>query len=98
KLLKAGADPNIAQSTGETPLMTCARTGSVAAVKLLLEHGANADAREAERGQTALMWAATGKSKVVKTLLDHRADANARTETGFTPLMFAAQQGDVESA
>ena len=37
--------------------MTAARTGTVAPIQLLLEHGAKVDARDA-RGQTALMWAA----------------------------------------
>ena len=38
--------------------MTAARTGSVAAVKALLAHGANVNAKEGWKGQTALMWAA----------------------------------------
>jgi ankyrin repeat protein len=38
--------------------MMTARTGNVAAIDLLVERGANVDAREELRGTTALMWAA----------------------------------------
>ena len=38
--------------------MTAARTGVPAAVKTLLAHGADVNAKESWRGQTALMWAA----------------------------------------
>ena len=38
--------------------MTAARTGIPAAVKTLLAHGADVNAKESWRGQTALMWAA----------------------------------------
>jgi ankyrin repeat protein len=88
KLLRARANPNAPQLTGETALMTCARTGTVDAVKLLLEFGADVNAKENHKGQTALMWAAAEK----------HADVSARSTTGFTPLLFAAQQGDIESA
>ena len=57
-LLKAGANPNAAQAEGETVLMTAARTGVPAAVKALLAHGADVNAKESWRGQSALMWAA----------------------------------------
>jgi ankyrin repeat protein len=123
KLLKAGANPNASLFwTGETVLMTCARTGSATAVKLLLDGGANVNARESKKEQTALMWAVVHKhSEVVRVLIAHGADVRARskgdfleprfaqggrgpaadTETGsrgFTPLLYAAQQGDMESA
>lgn len=97
-LLEAGAKPNAAQSTGETVLMTCARTGSLTAVRLLLEKGANPNGRETRWRQTALMWAlASGHSQVARTLIEHRADINARSIGGFTPLLFAVQQNDLDS-
>ena len=121
RLLTAGADPEASTSMGETALMTCARTGSAGGVAALLAAGAsNVDAREASRGQTALMWAAAqGHPEVARLLLTHGADVGARTRTrsllvslggsgadraaelplgGFTPLLFAARRGNVESA
>src|SRR5262245_12765298 len=37
-LLKAGANPNTPVATGETPIMTCARSGNVDAVRMLFVH------------------------------------------------------------
>ena len=98
RLLVAGASVRTALPGGESPLMTCARTGAADAVRLLAERGADVNARESHRGQTALMWAAGSKHpEAVKALLEHGADANAVSTGGFTPLMFAAREGDPES-
>jgi ankyrin repeat protein len=60
--------------------MTVARVGSVAAARVLLEHGAAVDAREAWHGQTALMWAAArGHPAMIAALAEHGADVNARS-------------------
>ena len=91
KLLDAGADPNAAQRMGVTPLMTCARAGSAEAVKLLLARKADANAKEARRGQTALMWAVAQKHlEVARLLTEYGADVNAKSHMpdGFTPLQF----------
>jgi uncharacterized protein len=99
RLLGAGADPNAAIATGETPVMTCAATGTNEAVRLLLAKGAQVNAREPVQHQTALMWAASGRHPdVVRTLIGHGADLLARTQKGFTALHFAAREGDIDSA
>jgi ankyrin repeat protein len=99
KLLNAGADPNAALPTGETVLMTASRTGSLAVVQSLLAHGSEANAMESWRGQTALMWAVDQKHpQVVQALVQHGADVHARSSSGFTPLLFAARVGDIDSA
>jgi ankyrin len=98
-LLKAGADPNAARVSGETPIMTAARTGSAEIVKLLASSGADVNAAEKTRRQTALMWAVAERHVgVVRVLLEHRADVHARSSSGFMPLLFASQQGDLEAA
>jgi ankyrin repeat protein len=92
--LDAGADPNRPNPEGETPLMTAARTGNRLALTVLLEHGADVDAIEAWRGQTALMWAvAQNQVDAVDVLLRAGADPNARSTGGFTPILFAAREG-----
>ena len=61
--------------------MEAARAGSVDAVRLLLAHGAQVNAREPARGQTALMWAVSRqRPEIVKVLLENHADVQARTE------------------
>ena len=97
-LLEAHADPNKALLSGETPLMTAVDAGNAAAARLLLAHGADVNARETKGGQDALMWAAANREPAIVTLLlAHGGDPRARSKRGFTPLLFAAQQGDVES-
>jgi ankyrin repeat protein len=97
RLLQGGANSNTAQRSGETALMTCAGTGSIDAVKALLARGADVGAKETRRGQTALMWSVARKHpEVTQLLLQHGADINARSKSGFTPLMFAAQLGDMD--
>jgi len=97
-LLEGHADPNKALLSGETPLMTAVDAGNAEAARLLLAHGADVSAKETKGGQTALMWAAVNREPAIVTLLlEHGADARARSKRGFTPLLFAAQQGDVES-
>jgi ankyrin repeat protein len=97
-LLNAGANPNAARSTGETPLMTASRTGNPDTVKALLAHGASVDAKEPIESQTALMWAISERhADVARALVELGADVHARTTSGFTPLLFAARAGDLES-
>jgi len=99
KLIAAGADPSAPLMSGETPLMEAAGRGNVETVKALLKGGANPNATEAMGGQTALMWAIAKKQPaVVDELVKYKADVNLGSKTGFTPLMFAAQQDDVDSA
>jgi ankyrin repeat protein len=59
--------------------MTAARSGKADAIKALVAHGANANARDA-RGQTALMWAAArNNAEAVRLLLEVGADMKVRT-------------------
>jgi ankyrin repeat protein len=99
KLLGAGADANKPLMSGETPLMVASKRGNVETVKALLTGGANPNWQETSAGQTALMWALSAKQAgVVDELVKHGADVALASKTGFTPLMFAAQQGDADSA
>ena len=79
-LLKAGADANTATTDGMTALMAAAVSGQVEAAKVLVDHGANVNAREASHGQTALMFAAAeNRGAMISFLAAHAADLIATT-------------------
>ena len=64
---------------------------------LLIDRGANPDARDA-LGMTLLMDAAShDRREIVKLLLTKGADANAQTPKGATALMGAAFNGHLET-
>src|SRR4029078_7557235 len=79
-LLNARANPNTPIATGETPLMTCARTGNDDAVRLLIGGGGDVNAKEPTQNQPALMWAAAERHpKILQTLIAANADLQAHT-------------------
>lgn len=72
----------------EDKLREAAQKGDVAAVKTLLDMGANVNARSGSYGETALMGAIE-YIDVVRVLLDRGADVNAKSNSGNTALMSA---------
>jgi ankyrin repeat protein len=89
QLLQNGADVNLRDRRGgATPLMYAAALGSLDTMTLLIDKGADVNARSTG-GATALMWAATDLAKI-RLLLDRGADVNAVSERGRTVLLLAA--------
>jgi ankyrin repeat protein len=87
-LLAAGADPNLTNETGLTPLIRAAVDGWVEAVGLLLAHGARLDA-EAEGIGTPLMSALPVHLETVRLLIFRGAPMNSADQFGRTPLTTA---------
>jgi len=98
-LLAAGADPDAARTNGVTPLMTASRTGDVGIVEMLLGRGVDVNATIPSTGQTALMWATAERHvDIVQRLIAAGADLDAQSTIGFTPLLFAARNGDLKAS
>ncbi len=96
-LLRAGADPNVPDGNGDTPLLQTVMWEPPELIQCLLDHKANANAR-GFAGSTALMLAAPkDRDSSVKLLLEHGAEINARADNGMTPLMYAAGTGAVNN-
>lgn len=96
--LDAGMNPNAtATQAGREPAMWhAANNGRLEVMELLLDRGADLDARY-NFGYTILMKAAFNDyAKVVEFMLDKGADPNIKNEFGGTPLMFAAGLGGTE--
>src|ERR1035438_4369901 len=80
----------LAAATENTELLTAIRKGDLAAVKTLLAHGADVNARDA-KGASALMYAAIyGDLECMNLLLDKGADPNASNDLSINALMWAA--------
>ena len=89
RCLTAGADPNVRDRGGFTPLHLAAFVGNAGAVAALVNRGADVEGRSTD-GLTPLHRAvALRNSKAVIALLEAGADPNGRDEAGQTPLHFA---------
>lgn len=96
KLLAAGAPVNGKNKRGSTPLHWAIR--DEAKVRLLLEAGADKNAKQADGRSIVYQAASMGNGNgLLRLLLEKGADANAPTANGQTPLMAAAGRGDVEA-
>ncbi len=87
-LLDQKGNGNLADDREVTPLMYAAEIGSVEAMRLLVDRGADINAQNAF-GSTALMWSVSDPAKV-RLLLDHGAQVNAAAKSGRTALIIAA--------
>lgn len=101
-LLDAGAEVDTVGIRQNTPLMNIVnqvlikKARHLACVQLMLDRGANVNARS-KHGKTPLMMAADhGHTEIVSLLLNAGADMEARDEYGFTALASAGQGGHAE--
>src|ERR1700733_3042907 len=87
-LLDQKASPNLADPRGITPLMYAAEVGSLAAMRILIDRGADVNAQN-DFGSTELMWSVSDPAKV-RLLLEHGAQVNLIAKSGRSALIIAA--------
>jgi uncharacterized protein len=98
-LLRNGFHVNDSIAIGDYPINNALTYRNFAALKWLVDHGANVNVRqwipfglESFKGFTPLMFAAVSNDKPsILYLLEHGADPNARNRYGYTPLMLFEQ-------
>jgi ankyrin repeat protein len=93
-LLANRADVNAGNNDGYTPLHGAVSYGKndtrKSAVKILLERGANPNAKTSRDGETPFHKAVSrGDIEIVRLLIDYGADVNAVSKFGVTSLYFA---------
>ena len=95
RLLADGHAPDESGDDGITPLMWAARSGASQSMTVLLDAGADADARDHNNRWTPLLHAVhKQRPQAVRLLLERGADANATAPGGLTPLLMAAADTD----
>jgi ankyrin repeat protein len=98
RLLSAGVNPNVKDSSGVTPLMIASIRGDLEIAKLLLDAGAEVNATD-DIGKTALADAIRFQEKaVIELLLDRGANLSFKEKyTGWTLLHLVADRPDMDA-
>uniref|UniRef100_A0A8C5Z1M2 Ankyrin repeat domain-containing protein 27 n=1 Tax=Marmota marmota marmota TaxID=9994 RepID=A0A8C5Z1M2_MARMA len=93
-----GLGVNVTNLDGSSPLHVAALHGRVDLIPLLLKHGANAGARDANQAVPLHLACQKGHFQVVKYLLDSNVKPNKKDISGNTPLIYACSSGHHEVA
>lgn len=92
-LLAEGANIDMADANGNTPLMIAARIGNPRMVNILLAHNPDLTRKNSD-GNSALMIASEhGQTFVVEQLLAMGANMHDKNLKGFAPLEIAKRNG-----
>jgi hypothetical protein len=101
RLIAEGADVNAKDGYGSIPLHFAVEQGNLDVARLLLDRGANVNAKSGAplagpiTGRTPLHIAvAQGNFEITRLLLDRGADINAKDGRGSTPLSLATGGGN----
>lgn len=95
KLLASGADINMQNEHGTTPLMRAVVSNNGETAQYLIESGADITVTD-NLDRDALDWAlVSGSLEMARVLMDHHADANRVDSRGNTRLTAAAARGDI---
>src|SRR5258706_15161633 len=90
-LLERGANPNLSDADGDTPLHGAAQRGNVKLLQMLFAAGADPNARN-KVGGTPLMWAGVyGQDAAARVLIEKGADPALKDEQGLTASAWAAK-------
>ena len=94
-LIKSGAEVNVLDGFGYTPLLYAVEKDQIDCVSTLISAGAdlNISRRSLEQESPLTMASKHGSCKIVKILIDSGADVNQTDSQGNSPLIHAAKEG-----
>ena len=98
KILLVGADVNLQNSLGYTPLYKAVFYNRLNFVEYLFELGAKVNLADGEGLAPLHVAAIENLPGMIKTLKDKGADIEAKDKYGYTPLHLAADQGIFNAA
>lgn len=91
-LIKGGADAKSGNANGTTPLMVASASGDVDTVRVLVEHGADVNAKDGVREQTPVMYAAASNRAAVIEYLASKG-ANLKQTNKVSDLSNLSREG-----
>ena len=95
-LLDNGANPDVADSAGLTPLMIAVKVDSLDIAQRILDTKPRINAKDND-GWTALHWsAATGNGEILRLLLRNKVDIDATNNKSETSLFLAVREGNAD--
>eukprot|EP00164_Ancoracysta_twista_P004443 GFYU01005996.1.p1 GENE.GFYU01005996.1~~GFYU01005996.1.p1 ORF type:complete len:233 (+),score=69.09 GFYU01005996.1:154-852(+) len=98
-LLERGANPDVTNLNGSTPLHVACGKGILSMVTLLIQFRASLDIKEKDMvgGYTPLHYAVKARRlQIANVLLDSGANPNIPDSLGFLPLHLAARDGSLD--
>ena len=92
-LLNQGANVNVREKDGQTPLHYAAYLNNINIAKLLIDSGADVNVQDKD-GWAPLRWAThNGHPEIAKLLIEYEADVNARDNFATSSLHYAVKKG-----
>jgi len=90
-------DPNLGDNRMQTALHFACAKGRIDTVKLLVQHQANLDVKNAIERTPLHVASRNGNQDIVKLLAEHKANVNAVDQNGVTPLLDASLAGHLQA-
>jgi ankyrin repeat protein len=94
-LVEKGADVNVSDNDGQTPLIAAASSGNLKIVEFLVKNNALKDAKDTSM-KTALHHAICSNIEIVKFLVENNASIRERDSDGMTVLHIASKNDEVD--